>query len=177
MLDKTLLTAGDGLLSTVEGKPAHGEIQVSLTTEGDVGPDSALAVERIPVASASGEVSYERTFDLTRIDGDSPLEDVVIVQHGIDTISPNGESEPPPPVSSLNPDLPLETTAPVNCGAVLATSASASAQDRADAERRCADRRGRDGGRRERRAADPRRDGLLAAGAVTVRRRAVAASG
>lgn len=37
----------DGVLSTVDGLPAYGEIQLSLTTERDFGQDSALAVERI----------------------------------------------------------------------------------------------------------------------------------
>ncbi|MDP5181209.1 CHRD domain-containing protein [Blastococcus sp. BMG 814] len=107
----------DGVLSTPEGQPFYGGIQLSLTTEGDFGPDSALAVERFPVASDSGEVSYERTFDLSQIDGDINLADVSVVQHGIDSISPNGQYGPPPPASPLNPDLPLEATAPALCGA------------------------------------------------------------
>lgn len=86
----------DGVLSTVEGQPAYAAIQVSLTTGGDFGPDSALAVERMPVASASGEVSYERTLDLTQISGAITLDDVVVVQHGIDTISPNGSTDRAP---------------------------------------------------------------------------------
>ncbi|WP_209307650.1 hypothetical protein [Geodermatophilus sp. DF01-2] len=112
-------TNGDGIVSTVEGQPAYGAIQLSITTEGDFGPESALAVERFPVASPEGEVSYERTFDLTQIEGEIMLEDVVIVQHGIDSISPNGQYGPPPPASELNPDLPLEATAPALCGAVM----------------------------------------------------------
>jgi hypothetical protein len=107
----------DNIISTPEGQPFYGGIQVSLTTEGDFGPESALAVERFPAASDSGEISYERTFDLTQIDGDINLADVVIVQHGIDSISANGEYGPPPPNSPLDPSLPLEATAPALCGA------------------------------------------------------------
>ena len=112
----------DSILSTPEGQPSYGEIQISLTTEGDFGPSSALAVERFPVASDDGEVSYTRTFDLTETMGDLTLDDVVIVQHGIDTISPNGEYGPPPPTSPLDPALPLEATAPATCGAVMGMS-------------------------------------------------------
>jgi hypothetical protein len=47
-------TDGDGFISTIEGLPAYGEIQISLTTEGDVSTASGLALERFPVADASG---------------------------------------------------------------------------------------------------------------------------
>ncbi len=50
---------GDGLVNTVEGQPSYGPINVSLTTEGDVSADSALAVERFP---ATGDIDYSRTF-------------------------------------------------------------------------------------------------------------------
>ena len=106
----------DGIVNTPEGQPFYGGIQLSLTTEGDFSPASALALDRFPVASADGEVSYERTFDLTQIEGDINLADVSIVQHGIDSISPNGQYGPPPPVSAIDPSLPLEGTAPANCG-------------------------------------------------------------
>ena len=112
----------DSILTTPEGQPFYGGIQVSLTTEGDFGPDSALAVDRFPVASADGEVSYTRTFDLSEVAGDVVLDDVAVVQHGIDTISPNGQYGPPPPASELDPSLPLEATAPANCGVVEAVS-------------------------------------------------------
>ena len=107
----------DGILNTPEGQPFYGGIQLSLTTEGDFGPSSALALDRFPVASADGEISYERTFDLSQIEGDINLADVAVVQHGIDSISPNGEYGPPPPVSAIDPSLPLEGTAPNLCGA------------------------------------------------------------
>ncbi|MDP9395840.1 MAG: hypothetical protein M3Q27_16935, partial [Actinomycetota bacterium] len=51
---------GDGFISTVEGQPAYGPIQVSLTTSGDVTPASGLAVDRMPV----GSESYDRTFSV-----------------------------------------------------------------------------------------------------------------
>src|ERR687898_204657 len=58
----TLAASGnDNLITTVEGLPSYGPIQVSLTTKGDTSPKSALAVERFPVANAKGTVEYERT--------------------------------------------------------------------------------------------------------------------
>lgn len=112
----------DGIISVPEGAPAYGGIQVSLTTTGDVGPESALAVDRMPVADADGSVTYDRTIDLSQVQGDIHLDDVVVVQHGIDTISPDGQYGPPPPNSALDPSLPLEATAPANCGAVVQVS-------------------------------------------------------
>lgn len=41
---------GDGLVSTAEGVPSYGGVLQSLTTEGDTSGDSALAVDRFPVA-------------------------------------------------------------------------------------------------------------------------------
>src|SRR5215218_7678180 len=58
----TLADSGnDNLITTVEGLPSYGPIQVSLTTTGDTSPKSALAVDRFPVANAKGSVEYERT--------------------------------------------------------------------------------------------------------------------
>src|SRR5215208_4721371 len=43
----TLADSGrDNLITTVEGLPSYGPIQVSLTTKGDTSPKSALAVNR-----------------------------------------------------------------------------------------------------------------------------------
>ncbi|PWG74746.1 hypothetical protein DF186_16280, partial [Enterococcus hirae] len=53
-------SAGDGVVTTAEGLPFYGGIQVSLTTEGDTAADSALAVSRFPVTE-QGAYSYDRT--------------------------------------------------------------------------------------------------------------------
>src|SRR5215213_2431595 len=46
----TLADSGsDNLITTAEGLPSYGPIQVSLTTKGDTSPKSALAVDRFPV--------------------------------------------------------------------------------------------------------------------------------
>src|ERR687898_2419600 len=61
----TLAGSGsDNLITTVEGLPSYGPIQVSLTTTGDTSPKSALAVDRFPVANAKGSLHYERTFSV-----------------------------------------------------------------------------------------------------------------
>ena len=165
----------DGIVSTPEGQPAYGQIQVSLTTEGDFGPGSALAVERFPVASADGEVSYSRTFDLTETMGDVALDDIVIVQHGIDTISPNGQYGPPPPVSPLSADLPLEATAPATCGAVMMASQGGGQMSQMPAGGVAAGGGGTAGLENEG-LLTLGALGLLGAAAITVRRRSTAAT-
>jgi hypothetical protein len=61
----TLAASGrDNLITTAEGLPSYGPIQVSLTIKGDTSPKSALAVDRFPVANAKGTVEYERTFSV-----------------------------------------------------------------------------------------------------------------
>lgn len=117
-------TDGDGIISTPEGQPSYGNIAISLTTTGDFSPESALAIDRFPVASAEGTISYERTFDLSQAMAELQLDDIVIVQHGIDTITPDGEYGPMPPSSPLDPNLPLEATAPAACGPVMLPQAA-----------------------------------------------------
>ncbi len=106
---------GDGFISTVEGQPAYGPIQVSLTTSGDVTPASGLAVDRMPV----GSESYDRTFSVPGNFSVEDLEDGVIVQHGID-VNGNGKYDMEAEIgkSELDPSLPAEATHPATCGAL-----------------------------------------------------------
>ena len=106
----------DGILTTAEGIPAYGEVMVSLTTEGDVGAGSALAVERFPVADDSGMVTYERTFELPSGVTAADLGDAVIVQHGFASMGGDEAVYDGDMQSSLDPSLPLEATIPVACG-------------------------------------------------------------
>lgn len=111
------------LIDTAEGQPFYGEVKVSLTTEGDTGAGSALAVERFPVATNGATVNYQRTFELP--DGIT-VEDVrngVIVQHGISELFGDEAQYDGEPKSSLDPSLPLEATIPTNCGKLVAASA------------------------------------------------------
>ena len=107
----------DNLITTVEGLPAYGPIQVSLTTRGDTSPASALAVDRFPVANSGGFLRYERTFSVPRSVA-SNLGKKAIVQHGVD-LNHNGRYDfRSAGRSELDPSLPQEATIPANCGVI-----------------------------------------------------------
>lgn len=125
-------TDGDGFVSTVEGIPAYGGIQLSLTTEGDTSADSGLALERFPTADGEGDLTYERTIDASALPEGTveQLANLHIVQHGIDvdddgqyTVqSPIGES---PLAQSLGlTGVPAEATFPASCGMVSGAGAA-----------------------------------------------------
>lgn len=111
---------GDGVLSTAEGKPDYGAVQVSLTKTGDVSADSALAVDRFPTASKSGEVTYSRTFTLPSGVTASDIANGTIVQHGVSEIGGDKTKYDGDAKSSLDKSLPLEATAPNACGVLTA---------------------------------------------------------
>ncbi|WP_432184251.1 LPXTG cell wall anchor domain-containing protein [Streptomyces tendae] len=112
--------SGDGIVSTVEGLPAYGDINISLTTSGDTSKDSGLAVDRMPTADKDGKLSYERTIDVSQDVADH-FKDLHIVQHGID-VNDNGKYDADAGKSELDPKLPLEATAPASCGMVHGAS-------------------------------------------------------
>jgi hypothetical protein len=107
---------GNGLISTPEGVPFYGSIVASLTTEGDAGPDSGLAVDRFPTAPGGTE-SYSRTFTVPEgYDAAEDLGDTAVVVHGIDA-NGNGEYDTDAAgPSELDPNLPAEATHPALCG-------------------------------------------------------------
>jgi len=111
----------DGVVTVLDGVPFYGGILTSLTTNGDVSSSSALALDRFPVADASGYLSYQRT--LTSIAGYTDAGTVQVVVHGID-FDGNGQyafnADDPfaSRSSSLNPAIPLEATVPVLCGGI-----------------------------------------------------------
>ena len=53
---------GDGLLTNEEASGEYGQVFMALTTEGDASAESGLALDRMPVADASGRIEYDRTF-------------------------------------------------------------------------------------------------------------------
>jgi hypothetical protein len=114
----TLAASGsDNLITTVEGLPSYGPIQVSLTTTGDTSPNSALAVDRFPVANAKGSVEYERTFSVSAKVAKN-LGKMAIVQHGVD-LNDNGRYDfKAAGKSELDPSLPQEATLPATCGVI-----------------------------------------------------------
>ncbi len=108
---------GDKLVDTAEGVPAYGPIQVSLTTTGDTSPESALAVDRFPVANEDGTLSYDRTFGVPTNVAER-LEEFAIVQHGVDLNGNGVYDEEAAGPSDLDPSLPQEATIPANCGVI-----------------------------------------------------------
>jgi hypothetical protein len=107
----------DNVLTTAEGLPDYGPIQVSLTTKGDTSPKSALAVDRFPVANAKGSVNYERTISVPSNVAKN-LGKKVIVQHGVD-LNDNGRYDfKAAGKSELDPSLPQEATIPATCGVI-----------------------------------------------------------
>ena len=85
-------TNGDGVLTNEEGTGEYGTIFLALTTRGDTSADSGLAVDRMPVADESGDLSYHRTIPADALpDGLlDQLARVHVVQHGID-VNDNGK--------------------------------------------------------------------------------------
>jgi len=110
-------SGGDNLITTAEGLPSYGPILVSLTTKGDTSPKSALAVERFPVANATGFVHYERNLSVPSKVAKN-LGKFAIVQHGVD-LNHNGRYDfKSAGKSELDPSLPQEATIPATCGVI-----------------------------------------------------------
>lgn len=114
----------DGLIDTAEGQPDYGPIDISLTTTGGTGAgfDDALALDRFPVATASGNLHYNRTFTIPAEFAEG-LDQLHIVIHGQD-LNDSGEYDLEPGISSLSEavgsDVPLEAELPVACGTIEA---------------------------------------------------------
>ena len=122
---------GDFRLNTAEGLPKYGPIAVSLTTRGDTSPDSALALDRMPVAK-DGSLRLERSnFPFSAVkDVDGAMisaaevargvragEGVVVI-HGIDYNKDGKYGESRAGASELDPSgkTPAEATDPAACG-------------------------------------------------------------
>ena len=106
---------GDGFVNTLEGAPAYGGVQVSLTTSGDTSTASALAVDRFPVANGDGVLTYTRTFTPDDPGIWAGLGALEVVVHGAD-LNGNGVYDFEAGPSSLTAALPLEATIPAVCG-------------------------------------------------------------
>ncbi len=95
----------DGLISLGEGGPAYGPVLVSFTTSGDTSANSALDLERFATSDSSGNLDYERTFEIPKKTA-AKLGKLHIVIHGEDLDGDSGYS-----------DL-MEATLPVACGQI-----------------------------------------------------------
>jgi hypothetical protein len=116
-------TNGDGLISTVEAAPFYGGIQATLTTSGDTSAASAVDFATAPVADASGNLTYSRTFTVSDALAQAIMANqVVLVQHGID-INGDGTYDGVA-TSSVDASLPLESTIPATCGVIEMTSST-----------------------------------------------------
>lgn len=82
---------GDGQVAVEEGLAQYGMFILSLTTSGDVSPDSGLALDRMPVADANGNIDYHRTIPAEMLPEGlaESLEHLHVVQHGLD-VNGNG---------------------------------------------------------------------------------------
>jgi hypothetical protein len=104
---------------------------MSLTTDGDASAESGLAIERMPVADASGRVDYDRAFAPDEVpDGlVEQLSHLHVVQHGID-VNGNGRYDMAGAGESTFaenlgvPGVPEEATDPASCGVVTGAMAS-----------------------------------------------------
>jgi hypothetical protein len=124
-------TDGDGLLTNEEASGEYGSVFMALTTEGDASAGSGLSMDRMPVASASGHIDYERTFAADEVPEGlvEQLSEVHIVQHGIDVNSNGRYDLAGAGVSTFAenlgiPDVPEEATDPASCGVVTGAKAS-----------------------------------------------------
>ncbi|MCY1136395.1 hypothetical protein OWR29_00180 [Actinoplanes sp. Pm04-4] len=123
--DMSADTNGNGYVSTEEGMPVYGDIFVSLTTKGDTSKASGLAVDRMPIADAKGNLSYDRTIasaDLPKGTVEH-LKDLHIVEHGVDANSNDkydldGLGESTLAKSAGLSGIPEEATDPATCGMV-----------------------------------------------------------
>ncbi len=123
-------TDGDGLLTNEEASGEYGKIFMALTTRGDASPESGLAMDRMPVADASGHLDYDRTFTPAEVPPGmlAHLEHVHVVQHGID-VNGNGRYDiAGAGVSTFAQNLgidnvPEEATDPADCGVVTGAMA------------------------------------------------------
>jgi hypothetical protein len=110
-------TSGDGRLTTSEGAPAYGPVQLSLTTSGDTSPKSVLAIDRFNTAPG-GLMHYERDGFFETAEGVAEAiadgEGVVVV-HGVD-YNGNGMYDFSAGKSDLDATLPAEATNPAMCG-------------------------------------------------------------
>jgi hypothetical protein len=121
---------GDGVLTNEEAVGEYGDVFFSLTTTGDASAESGLAIDRMPVADAQGDLEYRRTFAASSVPDDllTHLSELHVVQHGIDVNGNNeydldalGESSFAKNLGM--PGVPEEATNPATCGVVTGAGA------------------------------------------------------
>jgi hypothetical protein len=123
-------TDGDGLLTNEEAAGEYGDVFLALTTRGDTSPKSGLAMDRMPVADASGHLDYTRTLSADELPKGlvKHLSEVHIVQHGIDVNRNKRYDVAGAGISTFAQNLgvagvPEEATDPASCGVVTGAMA------------------------------------------------------
>lgn len=123
---------GDGWLTNEEASGEYGNVLLSLTTRGDTGGESGLALDRMPTADESGDLTYRRTIPAAQLPEGlaDQLPQMHVVQHGVDA-NDNDEYD----LDGLGPssfaaglgleDVPEEATNPASCGMVTGAGAGA----------------------------------------------------
>lgn len=114
-------TNKDGYVDAKEAEPSVGPLKVSLTTTGDTGTSSALAVDRMPKADSKGVLTYNRTFALPSGVTAADMKKATIDIHGISTLFNDKAKYDGDKKSELDNKLAFEITVPAACG-TLATN-------------------------------------------------------
>ncbi len=113
-----IIAGTDDVLTVEEGMAAYGPIAVSLTLDGPTGADAyAFDLGRYPTG-VQDAIGYVRNFDLQPPVNDGDLDGAVYVVHGMPSLSGDPEQYDGDAPSSVDPELPLEATIPIACGAL-----------------------------------------------------------
>lgn len=112
---------GDTYVSEIEGVASYGSLYLALTLDGDTTPESGVDLDRFPTADDDGRIEYDRTLELDQAAADFLAEQgtMTVVVHGQD-LDESGLYDGDL-LSSIDPELPLEATLPVACGAIELT--------------------------------------------------------
>ncbi len=109
-------TNKDTYVDAKEAEASTGPLKVSLTTSGDTGSNSALAVDRMPKADAKGALTYNRTFTLPSGVTAADMQRATIDIHGISSLFNDKAKYDGDKKSELDNKLAFEITAPAACG-------------------------------------------------------------
>jgi len=120
-------TDKDKYVSAKEAEASTGPMKVSLTTSGDTGTGSALAVDRMPKADAKGNITYDRTFTLPSGVTAADMSKATIDVHGISSLFDDKAKYDGSKKSELDNKIAFETTVPAACGKLTSTPTSGAA--------------------------------------------------
>ena len=120
-------TNKDTYVDAKEAEASHGPIKVSLTTSGDTGTSSALAVDRMAKADGKGALTYNRTFALPAGVTAADMQKATIDIHGISSLFNDKAKYDGDKKSELDNKLAFEITAPATCGKLTGAPTGGSA--------------------------------------------------